>query len=149
MDSGINVQAGIGEVDLGSAESINGLSGDRIASLYRSILNPDSERIRQLAIGINRQAGWIGTPQGVAGFYAVSLSLAAFPNYAAISENGNSSLIGLEVSTGLPIAAKLSTVLYGAAVGAKGYLGAAAALASRAYDNYQKGLLGYCYLRCQ
>jgi hypothetical protein len=36
--------------------------------------NPDDLRIRQLAIAINHQAGWIGTWQGIAGFYGASLA---------------------------------------------------------------------------
>jgi RHS repeat-associated protein len=43
------------------------------AAAYAPLPDPDDERIRQLAVGINNEAGWIGTPQGVAGFYGASL----------------------------------------------------------------------------
>ncbi|WP_158821312.1 hypothetical protein [Granulicella sp. S156] len=39
--------------------------------------NPDNVRIRQLAMAINHQAGWIATWQGIGGFYGASLAGAA------------------------------------------------------------------------
>ena len=57
-------------------------SGKRVPGMASAAANaplpdPDDERIRQLAVGINNEAGWIGTPQGVAGFYGASLVGAA------------------------------------------------------------------------
>ena len=48
-----------------------------------SSADPDVERIRQLAVGINNQAGWIGTPAGVGAFYGASLAGAVGGLYAA------------------------------------------------------------------
>ena len=42
----------------------------------------DDLRIRQLAIAINNQAGWVGTWQGVGGFYGASLAGALAALYA-------------------------------------------------------------------
>jgi hypothetical protein len=49
--------------DGGAAWNLSGGFGD-----------PADERIQQLAVGVYSQAGWIGTPQGVAAFYGASLA---------------------------------------------------------------------------
>jgi hypothetical protein len=88
-----------------------------------------SDASRALAYQITGEAGWIGTPEGVAAFYGASAAGALVLNLGT--------LVPIAEEFAAPYGPLAANAYWNAATGMRGWLGLGAAVAGRAYNNYQ------------
>jgi RHS repeat-associated protein len=88
-----------------------------------------SDASRALAYQITGEAGWIGTPEGVAAFYGASAAGALVLNLGT--------LVPIAEEFAAPYGQLAANAYWNAATGMRGWLGLGAAVAGRAYNNYQ------------
>jgi RHS repeat-associated protein len=102
-----------------------------------------------LAYQISGEAGWIGTPEGVAAFYGASLFGAGLINVSGLAVAGNDLLLQA-ISTGetynIPFVSfqTVSNAWFFNSIGMRGWAGLGFAVGGGVYKNYQSGQPLYC-----
>lgn len=109
-----------------------------------------SDPLMALAVRINSEAGWIGTPKGVAEFYGASFIGAGLADSAVLSYATNDFLlqtVNAGESYGIPFVSNQSVanIFFQNSMGMRGWVGVGLSVAGRSYHNYQQGQPFYCF----